>query len=93
MDIGDSIRKLRMWREMTQKELAQRIGMSANALCAIELNRAFPAKETIVKVCRVLGIPVGYLLFFALTEEDIPQDKRELFRILREDLCDVLLSE
>ena len=93
MEIGDSIRKLRMWREMTQKELAQRIGMSANALCAIELNRAFPAKETIVKVCRELGVPVGYLLFFALTEEDIPQDKRELFRILREDLCDVLLSE
>ena len=93
MEIGDSIRKLRMWREMTQKELAQRIGMSANALCAIELNRAFPSKETIVKVCRVLDVPVGYLLFFALTEEDIPQDKRELFRILREDLCDVLLSE
>ena len=82
-----------MWREMTQKELAQRIGMTANALCAIELNRSFPSKETIVKVCRVLGIPVGYLLFFALTEEDIPQDKMELFRILREDLCDVLLSE
>ena len=81
MEIGDSIRKLRMWREMTQ-----RIGMSANALCAIELNRTFPAKETIVKVCRELGVPVGYLLFFALTEEDIPQDKRE-------DLCDVLLSE
>ena len=93
MEIGDSIRKLRMWREMTQKELAQRIGMSANALCAIELNRTFPAMETIVKVCRELGVPVGYLLFFALTEEDIPQDKRELFRILREDLCDVLLSE
>lgn len=93
MEIGDSIRKLRMWREMTQKELAQRIGMSANALCAIELNRTFPGKETIVKVCRELGVPVGYLLFFALTEEDIPQDKRELFRILREDLCDVLLSE
>lgn len=88
MEIGDSIRKLRMWREMTQ-----RIGMSANALCAIELNRAFPAKETIVKICRVLNVPVGYLLFFALTEEDIPQDKRELFRILREDLCDVLLKE
>ena len=93
MEIGDSVRKLRMWREMTQKELAQRIGMSANALCAIELNRAFPSKETIVKVCRVLDVPVGYLLFFALTEEDIPQDKRELFLILREDLCDVLLSE
>lgn len=93
MEIGDSIRKLRMWREMTQKELAQRIGMSANALCAIELNRSFPSKEAIVKVCRELGVPVGYLLFFALTEEDIPQDKRELFRILREDLCDVLLSE
>ena len=45
MDIGDSIRKLRMWREMTQKELAQRIGVSANALCAIELNRSFPSKE------------------------------------------------
>ena len=93
MEIGDSVRKLRMWREMTQKELAQRIGVSANALCAIELNRAFSAKETIMKICRVLNVPVGYLLFFALTEEDILQDKRELFRILREDLCDALLKE
>ena len=93
MEIGDSIRKLRMWREMTQKELAQRIGMSANTLCAIELNRSFPSKETIVKVCRELDVPVGYLLFFALAEEDRPQDKRELFRILREDLCDVLMNE
>lgn len=93
MEIGDAIRKLRMWREMTQKELAQRIGVSANALCAIELNRSFPGKDTIVKVCRELGVPVGYLLFFALTEEDIPKDKRELFRILREDLCDALLKE
>ena len=93
MEIGDAIRKLRMWREMTQKELAQRIGVRANALCAIELNRSFPGKDTIVKVCRELGVPVGYLLFFALTEEDIPKDKRELFRILREDLCDALLKE
>ena len=93
MEIGDAIRKLRMWREVTQKELAQRIGLSANALCAIELNRSFPGKETITRVCRELGVPVGYLLFFVLEEKEIPQDKRELFRILREDLCDALLKE
>ena len=93
MEIGDAIRKLRMWREVTQKELAQRIGLSANALCAIELNRSFPGKDTITKVCRELGVPVGYLLFFVLEEKEIPQDKRELFRILREDLCDALLKE
>ena len=93
MEIGDAIRKLRMWREVTQKELAQRIGLSANALCAIELNRSFPGKEIITKVCRELGVPVGYLLFFVLEEKEIPQDKRELFRILREDLCDALLKE
>lgn len=93
MEIGDAIRKLRMWREVTQKELAQRIGISANALCAIELNRTFPGKDTITKVCRELGVPVGYLLFFVLEEKEIPQDKRELFRILREDLCDALLKE
>lgn len=93
MEIGDAIRKLRMWRELTQKELAQRIGVSANALCAIELNRSFPGKDTITKVCRELGVPVGYLLFFVLEEKEIPQDKRELFRILREDLCDALLKE
>lgn len=93
MEIGDAIRKLRMWREVTQKELAQRIGVSANALCAIELNRSFPGKETITKVCRELGVPVGYLLFFVLEEKEIPQEKRELFRILREDLCDALLKD
>lgn len=50
---------------------------------------------------RVIGEADLKLLFDTLTPEqkesfiaeEIRKDKRELFRILREDLCDVLLSE
>lgn len=93
MDIGSAIKEFRKKRGLTQKDLAQKSGLSANALCTLERNLSFPTKETIEKICTALGIPVSFLLFFAITDEDVPEDKRVAFKALQGPLKTVLSPE
>ena len=92
MNIGSAIKILRKEKGYSQKEFAQKCGLSVNALCQIELNASFPQKNTINKVCEVLSIPTAYLLFFSINDEDIPEDKRKTFNYLNAGIKDLLLE-
>lgn len=92
MEIGNAIKALRTKKGISQKKLAELSDISANAMCSIEKGAAFPSKDTIDKICSALGVPVSYLLFFSITEEDIPSDKIIAFKALKEPLESVLLS-
>lgn len=93
MDIGDAVRAIRKERGMTQKKLAERSGLSANALCSIEKNVSFPSKETVKRICEALDIPVSYLLFFSISDEDVPADKLSIFQELKDPIRDILLRK
>lgn len=93
MDIGSAIKTVRTRKKITQKDLASRCNISANALCSIEKNASFPSKETIKKICDALEIPVSYLLFFSITEEDIPKEKLSIFNALKEPIQKILVDE
>lgn len=91
MDIGQAIKTLRLERDMTQAQVAERIGMSVNAVSSLELGKAFPPKATIERLCGVFGIPQSYLLVASIEEDDLPEEKRVLYRALVEPLRDELL--
>ena len=82
MDIGKAIREIRKALGIRRKELAASAGISVTALYNIEKNLSFPSKSTSESICRALGVPVGFLLVFCVTEEDVPQKKRQAFRCL-----------
>ena len=86
MNIGEAIKKMRASVGLSQKELAERAGISATAVCNIEKGHSFPSKETIKAICDAIGIPVSYLLFSSITEEDVPEGKREVFYALKEPI-------
>ena len=69
-----------------RSELVKRSGLSTTALYNIENNLSFPSKETIDNICSSLNIPVSYLMFYSITEEDIPEEKRSSFRFLQEPM-------
>lgn len=92
MDIGTAIKTIRSRKHITQKDLAAKCKISANALCSIEKNCAFPSKETIKKICDALEIPISYLLFFSITDEDIPEEKLCVFNALKEPLEKILID-
>ncbi len=93
MEIGTAVRKLRKNKGLTQKVLAEKCGISANAMNQIENNTSFPHKNTIDKICEVLGIPVSYLLFFSIGEDDVPEEKKVVFNSLNDAIKSVLLNE
>jgi transcriptional regulator with XRE-family HTH domain len=89
MNIGEAIKEMRTDRGLSQKELAERAGISATAVCNIEKGHSFPSKETIKAICDAIGIPVSWLLFSSITEEDVPEEKRAIFNALREPMMKV----
>ncbi len=92
MDIGTAIKTLRKEKKISQKKLAEECNISVNALCQIEKNVSFPQKSTICKICTVLGIPTSYLLFFSISDDDVPEDKRAVFNSLNSAIKGLLLE-
>jgi len=57
--IGNDIRALRFARgEMTQQELADRIGVTRQTVNAIEGNKYSPSLEVAFRIARVLDLPL-----------------------------------
>ena len=56
--IRNQVRDLRGLREMTQQELADRVGVTRQTVIAIEQDKYSPSLETAFKVAIVLGVPI-----------------------------------
>jgi transcriptional regulator with XRE-family HTH domain len=54
--IGDRLKHLRTRRALTQRELAERAGISTNALNRLELDKAEPHMSTLRKLARALDV-------------------------------------
>jgi transcriptional regulator with XRE-family HTH domain len=60
--IGDRLKNLRIRRALTQQELAERAGISSNALNRIELNKAEPHMSTLRKLAKALDVDPSELI-------------------------------
>ena len=57
--IKNRIRRLRFDRdEMTQEELANRVGCTRQTIIALEQNKYVPSIELAFRVARVFGVPL-----------------------------------
>lgn len=89
MKLGESIRTLRKKRGLSQKELAKKAGISSVSLCGIENDKNMPTKGTIKVICNALNVPVSFLLFSCITEDEIPEEKRPVFRALQKPIIEL----
>jgi len=92
MNLGSAIKLIRKEKGLSQKELAEKCALSVNAMSQIEMNATFPQKGTISRICEVLEIPVSYLLFFSINEDDVPEEKRKTFNALNTAIKELLLE-
>ena len=90
MDFGKALKSVRKELKISRVELAKRSDLSVTALYNI---LSFPSKETITKLCKSLSIPVSYLMLYSLTEEDVPEERREFFRFAVEPLKAFLMGK
>lgn len=56
LDIGTKIKQKRMLRDMSQKELADRVDLSASFISQLENNQISPSLNSFIQICDALGV-------------------------------------
>lgn len=95
MTIGDVIRKYRKNKDMTQEEMASRLGVTAPAVNKWERGNTLPDVALLAPIARLLGITTDELLSFKyeLTDEEINQYLLKVQKDLEsEDFHEIFLS-
>lgn len=59
---SDKLKTARKSKKITQRELAEKIGVSKWAITSYEQSRTYPSIETLIKICEVLDTSADYLL-------------------------------
>lgn len=86
MQIGETIRKYRKEKNMTQEEMAHRLGVTAPAVNKWENGNSYPDILMLAPIARLLDISLDTLLAFRseLTAEEIKNIIQEVDREFRE---------
>ena len=63
MTVGQRIKEARKEQHMTQKQLADKLGVSYVVICQYENGARNPKNETLGRIANALGIPITDLLF------------------------------
>ena len=72
----NKIRKLRFEHgEMTQKDLAQRVGCTRQTINAIEAGKYGPALELAFKIARVFGVGIEEVFQYETFNDVEPEDE------------------
>ena len=56
MKLGEQIKLMRKKKGFSQKQLAEELGISANAMCSIENGKAWPSRNTMDAICGLLEV-------------------------------------
>lgn len=62
INFGERMKKLRLEKKFTQKQLAKRVGLAISAISAYESNSRFPTYDVMVKFARIFHVSTDYLL-------------------------------
>lgn len=60
MKIGDSIRKLRLQKDLTIQQLSELTGLSQSLISQVERDLVSPSVVSLWKIAQALGVPAGY---------------------------------
>lgn len=67
VNMGEKLRSLRIENKLTQKQVADRIGLAISAVSSYEAGTRYPSYESLIKLSRMFHVSTDYLL--GLTEK------------------------
>ncbi len=82
MKIGEAIKHIRSEKGLSQKKFSELCDISQSYLSLIENNKKIPNMSTLEFMGKVAGVPLPVVLFLSMNEEDVSEEKRDLFNIL-----------
>lgn len=62
VNIGEKLKALRIENKLTQKQVADRIGLAISAISSYESGSRYPTYETLIKLSRMYHVSTDYLL-------------------------------
>lgn len=94
MNIGYILKLIRTSKGMSQKEMADFLGISQNYLSLIESKKKFPSPEKTIDFSKSLGVSEHALLFASsgIPEELSAEDKRQFGKLQRNILTLLLFK-
>ena len=90
--VGDRIKHLRKSNNLTQKELAERIGISRSTLAGYETNQIEPSLNVVFKMSSELGVRPSYFLRTMCVEFPKVDDNIDIISKL-DELMDIISSQ
>ena len=62
VNMGEKLKSLRLEKNLTQKQIADRIGLAISAVSSYESNSRYPSYDVLVKLSRIFHVSTDYLL-------------------------------
>lgn len=60
--MGEKLKSLRIEKKLTQKQVADRIGLAISAISSYESGARYPSYDTLIKLARIFHVSTDYLL-------------------------------
>lgn len=83
-EIGNRIRKYREDRKLSQKQLAELIGVSNSRVSNWEQGINRPDADILAELCKALQVSPSELLDVHLSDEEITEQERKVLQAYRE---------
>jgi transcriptional regulator with XRE-family HTH domain len=92
MNIGKTISTLRKKQGLNQTAFAKRCQITQTALSQIETGASRPSQKNIERIALELKTPLELLYLLSIYEDDIPDEKKETYRMLYSTLKSVAID-
>ncbi len=94
MNIGQVLRLIRVNKNNSQKEMAEKLGISQNYLSLIESNKKEPSHDKITEIANKLKISKEALLLAASdVPDELNENDKKAFQRLQKNIVSLLIFE
>jgi transcriptional regulator with XRE-family HTH domain len=91
MDYGKAIRILRAFTDMSQRQLAERVGADPSLISMLEAGKRQPSRDTMEKISSGLNVPLHLFILLATQADDTKSVNAANLQQLATELARLLL--
>lgn len=92
MDISKALKELRKQTVFTQKEFADKLGITQTYLSLLESGKKTPSMDLVQVYSQLMKMPLAVILWRSVNEKDVHPSKKKAFKELK-PLVDNLISQ
>jgi len=82
MKLGTTIKSIRKKKGISQKEFAKFLDKTPTYISLIESDKKTPSLKFIQEIADYFAVPSYYILFKAMEEKDVKEEKRDAYKKL-----------